>query len=82
MRVTHIVVATIAAIVATPVAAGNPTWTNFYIIQDPVTKKCVVVDIKPTPNGIYSVIYESRTGAEAALAGASKDELVACSIRK
>jgi hypothetical protein len=82
MRVTHIVVATIAVSVVTPVAAEYPIWTHFYITQDSLTKKCVVVDSKPTPNGIYSVAYESRTLAEGALSRASKEELETCSIRK
>jgi hypothetical protein len=81
MRFTLIIAATIATAITTPVVA-YPTWTSYYLVQDNVTKTCKVVDIKPTPNGVSALVYESRALAEAAIAEASKYELLDCSIKQ
>jgi hypothetical protein len=80
MRIILIVVGTIAMTITTPVVA-YPTWTSYYLVQDNVTKTCKVVHIKPTPDGVSALVYESRALAEAAVAEASKYELLDCSIK-
>ena len=79
MRFTYIILATIAVTVTTPVVA-EPTFTSYYLVQDNETKTCKVADVKPTPNGFPSLVYESRALAEAAIAEASGYELFDCSI--
>jgi hypothetical protein len=77
MRFPYIIVATIAVI--TPVAA-EPSIASYYLVQDQEAKICKVVDVKPTPNGVPSLVYESRALAEAAIAQASAYEFFDCSI--
>jgi hypothetical protein len=79
MRFTYIIIPTIAATITTPVVA-EPSFTSYYLVQDKETKTCKVVDVKPTPNGIPSLVYESRALAEAAIAEASAYEFFDCSI--
>ena len=79
MRFTYIILATIAVTVTTPVVA-EPAFTSYYLVQDNETKTCKVVDVKPTPNGIPALVYESRALAEAAIAEASMYEFFDCSI--
>jgi len=79
MRFTCIIVATIAVTITTPVA-GEPSFASYYLVQDQETKTCKVVDVKPTPNGVPSLVYESRALAEAAIAEASAYEFFDCSI--
>ena len=79
MRFTYIALATIAVTVTTPVVA-EPTFTSYYLVQDNEMKTCKVVDVKPTPNGVRSLVYESRALAEAAIAEASRYEFFDCSI--
>ena len=79
MRFTYIIVATIAVTITAPVAA-EPSFTSYYLVQDRETKTCKVVDVKPTPNGVPSLVYESRALAEAAIAEASAYESFDCSI--
>lgn len=81
MRITLIIAATLAMAITTP-AVAYPTWTSYYLIQDNVTKTCKVVDIKPTPDGVSSLVYESRVLAEAAIAEASKYESLDCTIKQ
>ena len=79
MRFTYTIVATIAVTITTPVVA-EPAFTSYYLVQDNVTKTCKVVDVKPTPSGVPTLVYESRALAEAAIAEASRYELFDCSI--
>ena len=79
MRFTYIILATIAVTVTTPVVA-EPTFTSYYLVQDNEMKTCKVVDVKPTPNGVRSLVYETRALAEAAIAEASRYEFFDCSI--
>ena len=79
MRFTYIIVATIAVTITTPVAA-EPSFASYYLVQDQETKTCKVVDVKPTPNGVPSLVYESRALAEAAIAQASTYGFFDCSI--
>jgi hypothetical protein len=79
MRFTYIIASTIAVTITTPVAA-EPSITMYYLVQDQETNTCKVVDVKPTPNGVPSLAYESRAAAEAAIARASAYEFFDCSI--
>jgi hypothetical protein len=79
IRSTYIIVATIALTITTPVTA-EPSFTSYYLVQDQETNTCKVVDVKPTPNGFPSLVYESRAAAEAAIAQASAYEFFDCSI--
>ena len=79
MRFTYITVVTIAVTITTPVAA-EPSFASYYLVQDQETKTCKVVDVKPTANGVPSLVYESRALAEAAIAEASAYEVFDCSI--
>ena len=79
MRFTYIIASTIAVTITTPVAA-DPSFSSYYLVQDQETKTCKVVDVKPTPNGVPSLAYESRAAAEAAIARASAYEFFDCSI--
>lgn len=70
-------------IVATSALAGptgaEPVWKSYYLVQDTVANRCTVVDIKPTPDGVAALAYESRASADAALAEASAYEVPDCS---
>jgi hypothetical protein len=79
MRFTSIIVATIAVTITTPVVA-DPSITSYYLVQDKDTNTCKVVDVKPTPNGVPTLVYESRALAEAAIAQASAYEFFDCRI--
>ena len=79
MRFTYIIASTIAVTITTPVAA-DPSFSSYYLVQDQETNTCKVVDVKPTPNGVPSLAYESRAAAEAAIARASAYEFFDCSI--
>ena len=63
---TRIVLAAIAAIVATPALAQE-----FYVVQDTSTKRCTVVDQKPTTTTTVVVgdgkVFKTRTEAESAV---------------
>lgn len=52
---------------------------SYYLAQNTVTNKCEVVDIKPTPDGVPTLAYESRALAERALAEASVYDTLDCS---
>jgi hypothetical protein len=80
MRFNLIIVATIAVTISTPVVA-YPTWTTYYLVQDNATKTCKVVDVKPTPDGVSALVYESRALAKAAIIEGSKYEPLDCSIK-
>lgn len=72
-----------ATIVGTNALAG-PTgeqddWTFYYLVQNPVTNRCMVVDTKPTPDGVQAIAYESRALANRALAEAAAYEVPDCS---
>ena len=41
---------------------------SYYLVQDTMTNRCIVVDLKPTPDGVPALAYESRALAETALA--------------
>ncbi|HVT28276.1 MAG TPA: hypothetical protein VHE81_09710 [Lacipirellulaceae bacterium] len=57
-----------ALIVCSATAALAQTTTEFYVVRDPATKKCTIVDKKPTTtttivdNGIFKTRTEAETG--------------------
>ena len=52
---------------------------SYFLVQDTVTNRCTVVDLKPTPDGVPALAYESRALAERALAEASAYDILDCS---
>jgi hypothetical protein len=58
----------LVALVA-PVSAQT-TVTEYYVVQDPATKKCTIVDKKPTTTTtvqVGPVAFKSRTEAESGM---------------
>jgi hypothetical protein len=59
------------AVVAVAVAASPALAQSFYIVQDTATKRCTIVDTKPTTQTTVVVgngkVYTSRTEAESAI---------------
>jgi hypothetical protein len=55
--------------VAALLAFATPAFADFYVVQDTTTKKCTIVDQKPTVktttvigNGVYKTREEASTG--------------------
>ena len=68
MNVKAIVAASLLAAFVTPVLAAD----EFYVVQDVKTKKCTVVDKKPTDTSMTVVspsgtVYKSRSEAESSM---------------
>jgi hypothetical protein len=64
MPAKYLVGAAVAAIVALPVAAQT---TEYYVVQDATTKKCTIVEQRPTTTSVVQVgplAFKSRTEAE------------------
>lgn len=64
----HIVAAALLAAFVTPSLAATET-TEFYVVQDVKTRKCTVVDQKPTTTTETTIVgdskvYKTRTEAE------------------
>jgi hypothetical protein len=56
----------LAAAIAAP-AYAQSTATEYYVVQDASTKKCTIVDKKPTTTSVVQVgpvAFKSRTEAE------------------
>ena len=58
-----------AAVFAVSVIGGSAMAAEFYVVRDATTKKCTVVDTKPTTttvtvvdNGIFKTKTEAETG--------------------
>jgi hypothetical protein len=52
------------------VSASGQTTTEYYVVQDTATKKCTIVDKKPTTTTTVQVgpmAFKSRTEAEAGM---------------
>jgi hypothetical protein len=64
---------------ADPIDVDEVVSKSYYLAQDNVTNRCIVVDIKPTPVGVPSLAYESRALAERAIAEASVYDILDCS---
>ncbi len=68
MKLKTIAAATLIVAFAAPAFAAD----EFYVVQDVKTKKCTVVDKKPTESSMTVVspsgtVYKSRTEAEAGM---------------
>jgi hypothetical protein len=56
------------ACAATSALAQTAVTTEYYVVRDPATKKCTIVDKKPTTtttivdNGIFKTRAEAETG--------------------
>jgi hypothetical protein len=60
------------ALAAVIMPAQAQTTTEFYVVQDTATKKCTIVDKKPTASTTTVVspsgtVYKTRTEAETAM---------------
>jgi hypothetical protein len=59
-----------AVAVALVAPAGAQTVTEYYVVQDTATKRCTIVDRKPTTTTIVQVgpvAFKSRTEAESGM---------------
>ncbi|RAI43454.1 hypothetical protein [Rhodoplanes roseus] len=65
----HLVIATGILVAASGIAAAQTT--EYYIVQDTATKRCTIVDKKPTTQTTVVVgdgkVYTSRSEAETAV---------------
>lgn len=71
MRIAAFLGAAAIALTSTVSFAQNAT-TEFYVVQDTSTKKCMVVDKKPATTTTVTVVgnttvYKTKTDAEAAM---------------
>ena len=75
MRTGHILGAALLCAIATPTFAQTTVTTTgssseFYVVQDVATKKCTIVDKKPTTTTMVTVgdgVFKTRTEAEAGM---------------
>lgn len=60
--------AAVVAFTATSAFAQATVSTEYYVVKDPTTKKCTIVDKKPTTtttivdNGVFKTRTEAETG--------------------
>jgi hypothetical protein len=52
---------------------------SYYLAQDAASTRRIVVDVKPTADGIPALAYESRALAERAIAESSAYDILDCS---
>jgi hypothetical protein len=61
----------LAAVLAAAVSTSALAQTQYYVVQDVKTKRCTIVDKKPTTTTEVTVlgntVYKSRTEAEAGM---------------
>ena len=63
------IAAALATVIAAPAFAQTAT-TEFYVVQDTTTKRCTIVDKKPTTTTMVQVgpaMFKTRTEAEAGM---------------
>ena len=66
----YIVAATLATALAVPAFAQSTTVTEYYVVQDASTKRCTIVDKKPTTTTtvqVGPVAFKTRAEAEAGM---------------
>jgi hypothetical protein len=59
-----------AAAIAVPAFAQTTTVEEYYVVQDPGTKKCTIVNQKPTTTSVVQVgpmAFKTRTEAESGM---------------
>lgn len=62
--------AALTAAIAVPAFAQTTTVEEYYVVQDPATKRCTIVNQKPTTTNIVQVgplAFKTRTEAEAGM---------------
>jgi hypothetical protein len=64
---------------ADPIDVDEVVSQSYYLAQDTVTHRCIVVDVKPTADGVPTLAYESRALAERAIAEANVYDILDCS---
>jgi hypothetical protein len=67
MLARYVIGAAVAALVTLPALAQT---TEYYVVQDATTKKCTIVEQKPTTTSVVQVgplAFKSRTEAEAGM---------------
>ena len=67
MLARYVIGAAVATLVTLPVLAQT---TEYYVVQDATTKKCTIVEQKPTTTTVVQVgplAFKSRTEAEAGM---------------
>jgi hypothetical protein len=67
MLARYVISAAVAALVTLPALAQT---TEYYVVQDATTKKCTIVEQKPTTTSVVQVgplAFKSRTEAEAGM---------------
>ena len=70
MRLTFLVITAAAAALAVPAFAQTTVTEEYYVVQDPGTKRCTIVNQKPTTTSVVQVgplAFKSRTEAEAGM---------------
>ena len=59
-----------AAAIAAPAFAQTTVTEEYYVVQDPATKRCTIVNQKPTTTNVVQVgpmAFKTRTEAEAGM---------------
>ena len=59
-----------AAAIAAPAFAQTTTVEEYYVVQDPGTKRCTIVNQKPTTTSVVQVgplAFKTRTEAESGM---------------
>jgi hypothetical protein len=72
MRRYAIGAALLVALGAPALAQGTVTTEEYYVVRDPSTKKCTIVNQKPTTTSTTTIVgdgavYKTRTEAEAGM---------------
>jgi uncharacterized membrane protein len=66
----YLVAAALATALAVPAFAQSTTVTEYYVVQDASTKKCTIVDKKPTTTTMVQVgpvAFKTRAEAESGM---------------
>jgi hypothetical protein len=70
MLVKYLLGSVVLVALVAPVSAQMTTVTEYYVVQDTSTKKCTIVDKKPTTTTVVQVgpvAFKSRTEAESGM---------------
>jgi len=70
MRLHYLVAGAALAALAMPALAQTTVTEEYYVVQDPSTKRCTIVNQKPTTTNIVQVgpmAFKTRTEAESGM---------------
>ena len=70
MRLHYLVTGAALAALAMPALAQTTVTEEYYVVQDPSTKRCTIVNQKPTTTNIVQVgpmAFKTRTEAESGM---------------